>query len=387
MPLSPFSNNKNGTGVFSGQGTLSHLEEILPRYKTILIFNDKDGFHPCGAAGYFKTLEEKLAGRCTFQYVSYTGKALPIEDVEAKYLEVKHRDCVDLITAVGGGTVIDLAKIIAIAYSHRCESAAEVLSSPNLTNHVDLLFIPTTAGTGSEATSFAVVYKDKVKFSIDRPGLLPAYTILDPLLLRSLPAPVLHSTVLDALAQAIEAIWAKNSTADAKKYARQAVRLILDNIEPNNTIERLSRLQEASHLAGKAINISRTTLPHSISYPLTSHFGVPHGIAVFLTLPGTAEFNYHTSGETLQPGVSPADIKESFALLFSLFEVEDIKDLRERLSAVMEQLGFGTRLGDYGIGKDDLSLIADYASTKGRIDNNPRQASRDDVLNILKEVL
>ena len=387
MLLSGISGNKDGTGVFSGQGALSHLEEILPRYKNILIFNDRDGFHPCGAADYFKMLEEKLAGRCTFQYVSYTGKALPIEDVEGKYREVKHHREVDLMTAVGGGTIIDLAKIIATAYSNRCESAAEVLSSPNLANRMGLLFIPTTAGTGSEATSFAVVYKDKVKYSIDRPGLLPAYTILDPMLLRSLPAPILHATVLDALAQAIEAIWARDSTAETRKYARQAVRLILDNIEPKNPIERLSRLQEASHLAGKAINISRTTLPHSISYPLTSLFGVPHGIAVFLTLPGAAEFNYHATGETVQPGVSPADVKKNFSLFFSLFGVEDIKGLREKLSAVMVRLGFGTKLRDYGIGEDDLFLIADYASTRGRIDNNPRLASRNDVLNILKEIL
>ncbi len=387
MHLPGISGNKGGTGVFRGQGALSHLEEILPGYKNILIFNDRDGFHPCGAAGYFKVLEEKLADRCALQYVSYTGKALPIEDVEAKYLEIKHRAGVDLITAVGGGTVIDLAKIIAIAYSNRCEWAAEVLSSPDLDNRVDLLFIPTTAGTGSEATSFAVVYKDKVKYSIDRPGLLPAYTILDPMLLRSLPTPVLHATVLDAFAQAIEAIWARASTAEAKEYAQQAVRLILDNIESKNIIERLSQLQEASHLAGKAINISRTTLPHSISYPLTSHFGVPHGIAVFLTLPGAAEFNYHTTDETVQLGVRLTGVEKSFSLLFSLFEVEDIKGLRERLSEVIVGLGFGSRLRDYGIGEGDLSLIADYAFTKGRIDNNPRQATRDDVLKILKEIL
>jgi alcohol dehydrogenase class IV len=387
MHSSGISDNNHRTRVFRGQGALSHLEEIFPHYKNILIIIDRDAFHPCGAAEYFKLLEEKLAGLCAFHYVSYAGKALPIEDVEGKYLEVKQLGEVNLITAVGGGTAIDLAKIIAIAYSNACESAADVLASPTLDNHVDLLFIPTTAGTGSEATTFAVLYKDKVKYSLDRPGLLPAYTILDPLLLRSLPAPVLHATVLDALAQAIEAIWARASTAEAREYGQQAVRLILPNIEPANSIERLSQLQEASHLAGKAINISRTTLPHSISYPLTSHFGVPHGIAVFLTLPAAAEFNYYTTSETVQPDVSPADVEKSFALLFSLFEVKDIKGLREKLSSIIVRLGFSTRLRDYGIGKVELPLIVDYAFTKGRIDNNPRQASRDDVLKILNEII
>lgn len=387
MHSSNISNNKKETIVFRGQGALSHVNEILPSYKNILIFNDKDGFHPCGAADYFKMSAEKLAGQCVFQYVSYTGKALPVEDIEEKYLEIKHCRGVDLIIAVGGGTVIDLAKIISLAYSNHCESVREVLTSPSLDNQVDLFFIPTTAGTGSEATSFAVVYKAKVKYSIDRPGLLPTYIILDPMLLRSLPKPVLHTTVLDALAQAIEAIWAKNSTPEAKNYAQQSIRLILDNIEMKDSIERLSRLQEASHLAGKAINISRTTLPHSISYPLTSHFSIPHGIAVFLTLPAAAEFNYYTTEETLQPGVNLVDLKKNFSLFFSLFKVANIKELRERLSAVMVHFGFNTNLTGYGIGKNDLPFITDSAFTKGRIDNNPRQASREDVLNILKEII
>jgi alcohol dehydrogenase class IV len=381
MPLSKISS----ASVFVGEGALSQLDNILPRYKNILLFNDKDGFHPCGAANYFnQNFNQKLlqgvarkaqsAGRkanitigavretpCAMrlppgrvQYVSYAGKALPVEDVEEKYREVRDNPGVDLIIAVGGGTIIDIAKIISIAYSNGCAKVAEILSARTLGNRLDLIFIPTTAGTGSEATSFAVVYLDKVKISIDHKSLLPTYVVLDPLLLKSLPIPILNSTVLDALAQAIESIWARGATEESREYSKEAIALILDNLDKENTIERLSGFQAASHLAGKAINISKTTLPHSISYPITSYFGVSHGIAVFLTLPKAAELNYYAAEDTVQPGVQTADIQKSFSILFSLFGVDGIDGLREGLTDIMKNLGFRARLRDYGIGREAL---------------------------------
>jgi len=408
MALLKISSDK----VFTGEGALSQLDNILPRYNNILLFNDKDGFHPCGAENYFnqKFNQKLLQGGARkaqsaerqanntigavrhapcamrLQYVSYAGKALPIEDIEEKYREVKDNSGVDLIIAVGGGTIIDIAKIISIAYSNGCEKVEEVLSDRTLANRLDLIFIPTTAGTGSEATSFAVVYRDKVKISIDHQSLLPAYVVLDPLLLRSLPVPILNSTVLDALAQAIESIWARGGTEESREYAKEAIGLILDHLDKENTIERLSGFQVASHLAGKAINISKTTLPHSISYPVTSHFGVPHGIAVFLTLAKAAELNYYAGEDTVQPGVQTGDIQKIFSMLFSLFGVEDIGGLRESLMEVMKKLGFSARLRDYGIEREALSFLADNALTKGRSDNNPRKVDRDEVLRLLEDI-
>jgi alcohol dehydrogenase class IV len=439
MPLSKISSDK----VFVGEGSLSQLDNILPRYKNILLFNDKDGFHPCGAADYFnqklnqkflqggqkreagklgswevKKIKENykiqntnykqkiskkfLQGgpggavfsksappgrrRQEIQYVSFAGKALPIEDVEEKYREVKDNPGVDLIIAVGGGTIIDIAKIISIAYSNGCAKVAEILSDRTLGNRLDLIFIPTTAGTGSETTSFAVVYRDKVKISIDHKSLLPTYVVLDPLLLKSLPTPILNSTVLDALAQAIESIWARGGTKESREYSKEAIALILDNLDKENSLERLSGFQVASHLAGKAINISKTTLPHSISYPITSRFGVPHGISVFLTLPKVAELNYYAAEDTVQQGVQTADIEKNFSVLFSLFGVDGIDGLRERLMDVMKKLGFSARLRDYGIGREELSFLANNALTRGRSDNNPRKVDRVDVLKLLEEI-
>jgi alcohol dehydrogenase class IV len=364
---------------------------MTEKCQNILLFTDRIGFDLCGAADYFKTLEKKPYIK-KIKKISYSGSALPIDDIEKLYMEIKAgntaADTVDVIIAVGGGTIIDLAKIISIAYSNHCEKAEEVLDNNTLENKIPLIFIPTTAGTGSETTSFAVVYRDKVKISIERKSLLPDAIILDPLLLRSLPEPVLHSTILDALAQATESIWAVGSTAESKEYSSNAIPLILDNIDKGNThsIDRLSSLQQASYWAGKAINISKTTLPHSISYPITAHFGIPHGTAVFLTLPEVAALNHETSVKTKQEKMDIDRIGTDFSLIFDLYGVKGIKPLQEKLKDVMVRLKVKTRLRDYGIKEEDLGFIASNALTKGRSDNNPRKMSEDDVLKLLRNI-
>jgi alcohol dehydrogenase class IV len=371
--------NENMT-VYNGQGALNRLDGVLCKYENILLFNDANGFEPCGAADYFNKTAARLNGKNRLRFIPYTGKALPIEDIESIYREVKAGPAVDLAAAVGGGTVIDLANVISIALSNNCEKAEEVLFNKELQNQLDLLFIPTTAGTGSEATSFAVVYKDKIKYSVDNQSLLPGVVVLDPLLLRSLPETVLNATVLDALAQAIESAWARGGGARSREYSFDAIRLIRDNLETEHPfdIDRLANLQMGSHLAGKAINISRTTLPHSISYPMTSHFGIAHGVAVFLTLPRVAALNYHAPSNPL--------LEKTFDRLFSLFQVDNIDRLVETLTGVMTTLGFKTRLRDYGIEEKDLAFLADNALTKGRGDNNPRDVKKDEVLQLLGEI-
>lgn len=362
MPLSKTITDKN-CDVFSGEGALDHLDALTEKHKNILLFNDRNGFVPCGAAAYFDRLERKHP-HLRLRKIPYAGKALPIDDIETLYQKIRRdeREPVDLVIAVGGGTVIDLAKVIAIAYSNDCAKAEEVLDDKSLENRLPLIFVPTTAGTGSETTSFAVVYRDKVKLSVDRKSVLPGHIILAPRLLLSLPEPILNSTVLDALAQATESAWAVGSTGESKSYSAKAIPLILDNLvclcdmdepvaEPKRVLDRLEALQLASYWAGKAINVSKTTLPHSISYPITSHFGVSHGTAVFLTIAEVAVLNFHTTEETRQEKISLEKIKESFSLLFGLYRVGSIEELAAKMRKVMETLKIKARLSDYGIGQ------------------------------------
>jgi alcohol dehydrogenase class IV len=381
MPFSRISNSH----LYRGEGALSQLESILEHFKHVLLIGDSMGFDLCGAADYFRELE-KNKEIASIKKVLYTGKALPISDIEKIYQTVKSESDIDGIVALGGGTIIDLAKIISIAYSNECQVVEDILKNRALKNQLPLIFIPTTAGTGSETTSFAVVYKDKMKISIEQESLLPKYIILDPLLLKSLPESVLNSTLLDALAQATESIWAKGSTEESLEYSSQALSLILTNITTVNSINRLNQLQFGSYLAGKAINISKTTLSHSISYPLTAHFGIPHGIAVCLTLALVAKLNYGAIWDKELSHMSRDRINKRFSLIFNLYNVKDIDQLVEKLKTILVELKVKSRLRDYGIKQGDLPFIATHSITKGRSDNNPIVLEREGILNLLEAI-
>lgn len=194
----------------------------------------------------------------------------------------------DAIIAIGGGSVIDMAKLV--------RYLAEQVSMP-------LVAIPTTAGTGTEATQFAVCYMNGKKESIDRTDLLPNYAILIPELTFKNDAYLTACTGFDALAQAIESYWNINATSESEMYAEDAISylshglpILLKGSElPLTDYERRGQIMLGAHLAGKAINITRTTAPHAMSYVLTSNYGYPHGHAVALTFPYFFETNVRCS--------------------------------------------------------------------------------------------
>lgn len=179
-------------------------------------------------------------------------------------------DC-DTILAVGGGSPIDVAKCI----KHYSESDAPIVA------------IPTTSGTGSESTHFAVVYENGKKLSVAAPDLLPDTVILEPQTLKNVPEYTRKSTMLDALCHAIESHWAKKATDESRAYAEKAVILIKENMDAYlaNEEEGNAAMMEAANLAGQAINISTTTAAHAMCYKITSMYGFQHGHAAAICLP------------------------------------------------------------------------------------------------------
>ncbi len=196
----------------------------------------------------------------------------------------------DCIVAIGGGSTIDVAKCIKLFSSLNKD---EHFSSQKYRNcSTPLIAVPTTAGTGSESTHFAVVYRDGVKHSVGHESLLPDYAVIKSSLLSTLPAYQKKCTVLDALCQALESLWSVHSTEESRIYSRAAVDLIWKNID--RYIDEHSDAYEAiamgSNCSGRAINLTFTTAPHAMSYILTSRYGVPHGHAVALCLPAVWRF-------------------------------------------------------------------------------------------------
>jgi alcohol dehydrogenase class IV len=153
---------------------------------------------------------------------------------------------------------------------------------------VPLIVVPTTAGTGSESTRYAVIYFEGKKQSVAHDSIIPDYAILEPSLLTTLPLYQKKCTMLDALCQGIESLWSVNSTDESVVFSKIAIDLIMHHwheyIEQNSAKAAVA-IMRAANYAGQAINITQTTAPHAMSYKLTSMYGLPHGHAVALCLP------------------------------------------------------------------------------------------------------
>ncbi len=196
------------------------------------------------------------------------------------------RNGCDGLISIGGGSCMDTAKAVKARLNTGSEEALKSsrLESRTACPHIA---IPGTAGTGSEATQFAVVYVNGKKVSLDHANLRPDGVILDAALLDSLPAYHKKSCALDALAQGIESYWSRRANDDSKVHAFLAIIGVLDNLKAylEGDPHAASEMMDASFQSGKAIQITRTTAAHAMSYRLTKTMGIAHGHACMLTLP------------------------------------------------------------------------------------------------------
>lgn len=191
----------------------------------------------------------------------------------------------DSIVAIGGGSAIDVAKCIkAFSNMEGHGENGSFLSQEIKANNIPFLAIPTTAGTGSEATKFAVIYYNNEKQSITHESCIPDTVLLDASLLKTLPDYQRKATMCDALCHAIESFWSVNSTDESKEYSKDALEGILKHMNGylQNTDEGNEGMLIAANIAGKAINITQTTAGHAMCYKLTSLFNIAHGHAAIL---------------------------------------------------------------------------------------------------------
>lgn len=203
-----------------------------------------------------------------------------------------NREGCDGILAIGGGSTIDVAKCIKLFCG--LDDSLLYIGQKYFDNGIPLIAVPTTAGSGSESTSFAVCYYEGEKKSIEHSAVLPNYVILDPNFLLSLPMFQRKCTVADALCQSIEAWWSVNSNKISIKYSQEALYLLINNmqlyVDGKDSEKVLTNIMRASNFAGQAINIAKTTAAHAMSYRLTTLYGFPHGYSVALCLPYIWEY-------------------------------------------------------------------------------------------------
>lgn len=210
----------------------------------------------------------------------------PLYEDVCKGVKLFNANHCDTIVAVGGGSTIDVAKCIKLYC--KMDPDRNYLQQEYTDSGIPLIAVPTTAGTGSESTRYAVIYFEGKKQSVTHDSIIPNYAILEPKLLKSLPLYQKKCTMLDALCQGIESMWSVNSTDESRVFSKIAIDLIMhhwqDYIEQNSA-EAAEAIMQAANYAGRAINITQTTAPHAMSYKLTSMYGLSHGHAVALCLP------------------------------------------------------------------------------------------------------
>lgn len=279
--------------IVAGEGALIKLPELVQGPQLLLITSA--GFRRRGVVAEL----EALLSDYSLQVIDSITPNPELDELDAIIQRLSKGPEVTQVIALGGGSVLDAAKVLAAVLPLKVSSPLNHYfrnnESLDWSKPIALTTIPTTAGTGAEVTPFATVWDNttKSKYSLSGDFMFPNTALLDPKLILSLPKHETLQTGLDAVSHALESIWNVNRTPVSSAYALQAASMLLEALpqalrDPSDLSARAAT-QQASLLAGLAISQTRTAIAHSMSYPLTSYYEVPHGLACSFTLPAIIE--------------------------------------------------------------------------------------------------
>lgn len=261
------------------------MSNIYQEYRKILRELDKSKvFIVCGKSVSKNLIAQMFLNDSNTQVVFQDFEPNPSYESVIQGVRRYRENFCDCILAIGGGSAMDVAKCIKAYVS--TQNIDNISINNVVENDIPFFAIPTTAGTGSEATKFAVIYYLGEKQSVEHDSLIPTVVFFESNFLVELPLYQKKVTMLDALCHGIESYWSINATTESRAYAQEAMQLILDNYKLylQNHVEAILCMQKAAHLAGKAINISKTTAAHAMCYKLTSLYDLPHGLAAAVCL-------------------------------------------------------------------------------------------------------
>ena len=350
------------------------LEEILSSQSALLIVHGESSYSLSGIEAF---LEKFVKNNKTHSWAvkSKDPDSVEIEDLSSFIKKIKP----SLIISCGGGTVIDTVK----ASSFLSRQGLDLLNllegkRKEYSKKVEEIVIPTTCGTGSESTHFAVIYINDIKYSLADESMKPEYFYLDSSFLANLSPKHILSSSLDAFSQSIESFWAKSSTPESRLMSLEGISLFVENY---NSLLKADNLHElglmliCANKAGQAINITKTTAPHAISYYLSKKLNLPHGFSVFLTLP---EIFQHTLSEEIT-----RKNKLDVEIIYRSMGCEDLegatyllKELRKHAASYMEIPSLSARE------IEELSLNASQSVNEERLFNHPIGLSKKEIFEL-----
>ncbi len=369
----------NPVQIYEGRGSFQQLPDIISgklknneKHTTLLLI-----------------WNEHVLNNATIQILMKEGNCkahvTTVSNPDIKDLFSLHRELEDdyqLVVAIGGGSVLDLGKSLCCLHGNSFESEddlREFIKEKKYENpEIEWIGVPTTAGTGSEVTPWATVwdFDNHAKLSIDTPHNFASAAIIDAQFLESMPLSLAVSSALDAIGHATESYWAKASNEISKGLALQSIRKIMRNIPDlwceEKKCNALDQIAQGSLLAGLAFSNTRTTACHSMSYPLTMRYGLPHGVAVSLLLAPIFEAN--------------VELIQNVDELFLAYGAKSTEEIQGKINGFLEKVGYNTNLESWGVKKDEFEWLVISSMTKGRADNNPVNLTKNLILDILNQI-
>lgn len=374
--------------VYSGKGALGRIRELTEgKFKKAAVFTDKG----VEQAGLLERPLENLREAGVDTVVINDLPAEPSCDEAQKIIDRFCETGADLIVAVGGGSVMDVAKLSSIAAGGSVK-VRDLLEDPKLGKKcVRTMMIPTTAGTGSEATmnSIVAVSEKQLKVGIVNRDMIPDYVILDGSLLRNLPKKIAASTGIDAMAHAVECFTSNKANPFSNLFAKEAARLIFQNIEEaceNREAEGAkTNMLIAAFYAGAAISASGTTAVHALSYPLGGKYHIPHGVSNAMLLLPVMRYNRPACEKEL---AELFDTVEGAQRKYQMTEEEKAEKLLARMGEIIRRLEIPTSLQAFGIGQEALEdLVSAGLEVRRLLDNNKREMTAEAARQLYLEIM
>ncbi|MCL1818237.1 MAG: iron-containing alcohol dehydrogenase [Spirochaetaceae bacterium] len=370
-----------------GQGSLEKVKDIVLRTgaKRALIFTDKM-LRKLGMIAPLETYLEQAGAAC-----SIIDEIIPEPTVESveKTMSCASGASADLIIAIGGGSVMDTAKLASVLLG-ASYTVRDLLRNQALAHkRCATLMIPTTCGTGSEATGLAIVAipEEQTKKGIVSQEMIPDEVILDVNMIANLPKQIVAATGIDALAHCVECYTSKKATPLSDLYSMAGAKLIFHNIEtayrdPGNIAARHNLLLGAFY-GGVAIASSGTTAVHALAYPLGGRYHMAHGVSNAILFAKVMAFNKDACAERLASlcdAVYPEHCGKK--------EDEKADIIIRRIAETVVATEIPVSLKEFGLKDDDLEPLVTAASEQTRLlVNNMKQLSLDDIRNIYKQVM
>lgn len=362
--------------IIQGKESYKQLVDILKEIgsKRFLLVCGKNSFDALN-------IQTFMDDECT-EYVRFSDfSPNPKYEHVCEGIKVFNSNYCDTIVAIGGGSAMDVAKCIKLF----CKMNPDVnYLKQNFTDtEVPLIAIPTTAGTGSESTRYAVIYYNDEKQSVTHHSIIPDYAVLDSTLLNTLPLYQKKCAMLDALCQGIESWWSVNSTDESKEYSKIAVETIIQNWRRyifDDDKDAAELIMLGSNYAGRAINITQTTAPHAFSYKLTSLYNIPHGHAVAICLPVIWE-KMLKDGRILNDKRGEEYLNVMFNEISSSLSVGHLADTIPFFYEILKEL----EINSPSISDEELQILTSSVNIV-RLGNNPICFSPDSIRSIYSKI-